>query len=507
MEYYAKSQNPQGHQETVKEHLQKVAALAREYGEVLGLEEPAELEGQIRDFGKYTESFQDVLNGTRTGIDHAISGACFLECCYRGKLGSRPVIEAVNGHHDGLVAYDMIKAELHAIADERRQAHGNAGKTSSIENAAQLKEANEAFRKDFPDFRLPKLPAPPAAELESMLYTRLLFSCLVDADYTASAMNDDNAYLAHAEDSCFDPLILLEKLYAYCRDIRQASTADKTLNRYRDQVFKQCGNTGDAPEGLYTLTAPTGTGKTLALLHFALRHCLKHGKKQIIIVLPFLTLAEQNADTYSKIIPNVLVDHSQGDLPEEARELAARWSAPVIITTSVRFFEALFSDRPTVCRKLHNIAGSIIELVRSLLVRFFGITKYASEFFEPTNNIGVSEELTVKANSNINTFSYHEGSRKVQIKLSSIHAVKGRTHLATLVLDTYWYKRNLKSIMPWLRNIASKSPSERDAKRLKCHYVAITRAKGLICLAAPKSSISDKDKTNLIKAGWNITEL
>lgn len=171
-----------------------------------------------------------------------------------------------------------------------------------------------------------------------MLYTRLLFSCLVDADYTASAMNDDNAYLAHAEDSCFDPLMLLEKLYAYCRDIRQASTADKTLNRYRDQVFKQCGNMGDAPEGLYTLATPTGTGKTLALLHFALRHCLKHGKKRIIIVLPFLTLAEQNADTYSKIIPNVLVDHSQGDLPEEARELAARWSAPVIITTSVRFF-------------------------------------------------------------------------------------------------------------------------------------------------------------------------
>ncbi len=184
-------------------------------------------------------------------------------------------------------------------------------KNPSIENRRQLKDANAAFRKDFPDFRLPKLPIPPAAELESMLYTRLLFSCLVDADYTASAMNDDNAYLDHAEDSCFDPQILLEKLYAYCSDIRQASTADKTPNRYRDQVFKQCGNMGDAPEGLYTLTTPTGTGKTLALLHFALRHCLKHGKRRIIIVLPFLTLAEQNADTYSEIIPNVLVDHSQ----------------------------------------------------------------------------------------------------------------------------------------------------------------------------------------------------
>lgn len=149
MEYYAKSENLQGHQETVKEHLQRVAALAREYGEALGLADAAGLEGLVHDFGKYTEAFQDVWKCKRTGVDHAISGACFLECCYRGRPGSRPVIEAVNGHHAGLVAYDMIKAELHAIADDRKQAHGNAGKTPSIENAAQLKEANAAFQKDF----------------------------------------------------------------------------------------------------------------------------------------------------------------------------------------------------------------------------------------------------------------------------------------------------------------------------------------------------------------------
>ena len=193
-----------------------------------------------------------------------------------------------------------------------------------------------------------------------MLYTRLLFSCLVDADYTASAMNDDSTYLDRAEDSCFDPQMLLEKLYAYCSDIRQASTADKTPNRYRDQVFEQCGNMGDAPEGLYTLTAPTGTGKTLALLHFALRHCLKHGKKQIIIVLPFLTLAEQNAKTYSEIIPNVLVDHSQSDLPEEARGTGRQMERTGHHHHLCPLFEALFSDRPAVCRKLHNIANSVV---------------------------------------------------------------------------------------------------------------------------------------------------
>lgn len=361
MEYYAKSANPQGYQEPLKHHLQKVSELAQEFGKPLGLDTVGALAGQMHDFGKYSQAFQDVLRGTRTGIDHAMAGACLLERLYRGRAGSRPVIEAVNGHHDGLLAYDVIRSELRAIAAKDETAYGNGGKTPSIESGEQLTEACTAFRQDFPEFRPPKqLPAPPTAELESMLYTRMLFSCLVDADYTASALNDDGTYLAHAEDSFFDPALLLEKLYAYRDDIKRNSKSDQTLNAYRDQVFDRCGEMGDAAEGLFTLTAPTGTGKTLALLHFALRHCLKHGKRRIIIVLPFLTLAEQSADTYANIIPNILTDHSQSHLPEDARELAARWSAPVIITTSVRFFEALFSDRPTVCRKLHNIADSVV---------------------------------------------------------------------------------------------------------------------------------------------------
>ncbi len=360
MEYYAKSKNTQGHQETVKEHLQKVSTLAREYGEPLGIGEIAGLAGQVHDLGKYSEAFQDVLKGIRTGVDHAMGGACFAEGCYRGKAGVRPVVETVKGHHDGLTAYGEVKQELHAMAEENGHARGSGGKTPSINGRDQLQAAIDAFRHDFPDFRPPHLSVPPTVELESMLYTRMLFSCLVDADYTASAINDDCDYLDRAEDDRFDPQLLLEKLYAYCDDIRQNSTAERTLNACRDQVFEQCGSMGDEPEGLYTLTAPTGTGKTLALLHFSLRHCLKHGKKRIIIVLPFLTLAEQNAATYAKIIPNVLIDDSQSDLPESARELAARWSAPVIITTSVRFFEGLFSDRPAVCRKLHHIADSVV---------------------------------------------------------------------------------------------------------------------------------------------------
>lgn len=360
MIYYAKSPNSQGYQQTVKEHLLAVAEFAQRFGATIGLDATAELAGQTHDFGKYSQAFQEVLSGTRIGIDHAMGGACYLEAVYRGSVGARPVIEAVNGHHNGLVAYDEIRSELHAVADPRKRPCGNGGKTPAIEDKEQLQAANAAFRKDFPSFKPPMLSAPPIAELESMLYTRMLFSCLVDADYTASALNDDSTYLDRAENNSFDPQALLKKLTEYRDGIRQSSTADRILNTYRDRVFEQCGKMGDEPEGLYTLTAPTGTGKTLALLHFALRHCLKHGKQRIIMVLPFLTLAEQSAEVYSKIIPDVLIDHSQSDLPEDAWELAARWSAPIIITTSVRFFESLFSDRPAACRKLHNIANSVV---------------------------------------------------------------------------------------------------------------------------------------------------
>ncbi len=153
--------------------------------------------------------------------------------------------------------------------------HGNAGKDPAIENEEQLREAIAAFKKDFPDFKLPKLPKSPERELESMLYARMIFSCLVDVDYTASAIDNDSEYLSHAQNNCFDPKALLKKLNDYREDIKRHSNADKILNAYRDQVFEQCGKMGDEPEGLYTLTAPTGTGKTLALLHFALRESVK----------------------------------------------------------------------------------------------------------------------------------------------------------------------------------------------------------------------------------------
>ena len=113
----------------------------------------------------------------------------FCRSLYKGRPSSHPIAEAINGHHDGLVAYDEIKGELYAVADPKKTVHGNAGKAPAIAAKEQLLTANTAFRKDFPDFKPPKLPKPPEGELESMLYTRMLFSAC--ERYALSLSNAD----------------------------------------------------------------------------------------------------------------------------------------------------------------------------------------------------------------------------------------------------------------------------------------------------------------------------
>ena len=321
-EYYAKS-NPLI---LNKDHLAEVGKLAERYGEEIGRKEEGGVAGRLHDFGKYSDRFQGVLLGTHHGIDHAVGGAVYL---YLRKNKARvrytSVIESILGHHDGLRSMDEL--------NERWQAENYAAcltqKEPALSTKEEYEEAIEAFRKDFPDsFQLPKRTFEGGIE-EAMLDTRMLFSCLVDADYTISALDNDPEYLKKSVGQALDVEASLQKLSQHMDELRKTSTAKESLNRLREQVFTICGEMGERYEpGLFRLTAPTGVGKTMAMLHFALRHCQTHGLRRIIVVLPFLTLAEQTEEEYKKLIPSLLVDHSQKELPEAARELAARWDAP-----------------------------------------------------------------------------------------------------------------------------------------------------------------------------------
>ena len=352
--YYAKSEP----HILNKDHLTQVGKLAERYGEGIGRKEEGGVAGRLHDFGKYSDRFQGVLLGTHHGIDHAIGGAVYLYLRKnRARIRYTSVIESILGHHDGLRSMGEL--------NERWQAENYAAcltqKEPALSTKEEYEEAIEAFRKDFPDsFQLPKRTFEGGIE-EAMLDTRMLFSCLVDADYTISALDNDPEYLKKSVGQALDVEASLQKLSQHMDELRKTSTAKESLNRLREQVFTICGEMGERYEpGLFRLTAPTGVGKTMAMLHFALRHCQTHGLRRIIVVLPFLTLAEQTEEEYKELIPDLLVDHSQKELPEGARELAARWDAPLVITTSVRFFESLFSDQPTTCRKLHHIANSVV---------------------------------------------------------------------------------------------------------------------------------------------------
>lgn len=363
-QYYAKSKREDGTQEFVKEHLEKVSKKAGIFGEQIGSRKTAELCGKLHDFGKYSESFQDVLEGKRTHIDHALCGAAFLYCLIGNKKSSfvyRAAMEVINGHHDGLTGYDDLEAFLENSLRSGDPVECNNRKTVALAGQKQYQEASNAFLKDFPQFPSEGLAIEKVQKMEEidesidvMLYTRMLFSCLVDADYTISSEKELQKALEFEANQC------LKALYEYKEELKKNAKGSLTVNALRDLLFERCGEAARLKEGLFTLTAPTGTGKTLALLNFALQHADEFKKKRIILVLPFLALTEQSYEVYSKIIPEILQDHSQSALDDRQREFAERWESPFIITTSVKFFQALFAQKPTDCRKLHNIANSII---------------------------------------------------------------------------------------------------------------------------------------------------
>ena len=371
-QYYAKSKRKDGTQELLRDHLAKVSEMAGVFGEQIGSRKTAELCGKLHDFGKYSESFKGVLERKFTHIDHALCGAAFLYCLIGNKKSSfryRAAIEAINGHHNGLIGYDDLEIVLIKSLRSSDPVECNNQKTAALAGQKQYQEATKAFLKDFPQFTFEDFPQfkseAQAIEnvqkmegidesIDEMLYTRMLFSCLVDADYSISSEKELQKPLEFKAKQC------LKALDKYREELKKNVKGSSVVNDLRDLLFERCGKTARLKEGLFTLTAPTGTGKTLALLHFALQHADEFEKKRIILVLPFLALTEQSYDVYSKIIPEILQDHSQSELDDRQREFAERWESPFIITTSVKFFQALFAQKPTDCRKLHNIANSII---------------------------------------------------------------------------------------------------------------------------------------------------
>lgn len=357
--YYAHSRpgsEPGPAWELLEDHLRRVGELAARFASSFQSAEWGRLAGRWHDLGKYRTEFQRRLSGEAIQVEHAGAGAALAV-----RSGALPLAFVIAGHHAGLA---------------NRAAHGG-GLTPLSERLQNGGAALDEIADRIPDALrravLPALPPSlrtagqplPARSVE--LWTRFLFSALVDADYLATEAFYTGAERAVAHASLGDLADRLDRHLARFPD-------EGVVNEARAEVLGHCRAAASLPPGLFSLTVPTGGGKTLSALAFALHHARIHGHGRVVAVMPFTTIIEQTAAVYRDALGDdcVLEHHSAvdearpGDINPELelrRRLAAEnWDTPLVATTAVQFFESLFANRTSRCRKLHNIARSVIVL-------------------------------------------------------------------------------------------------------------------------------------------------
>ncbi|MGA2257519.1 MAG: CRISPR-associated helicase Cas3', partial [Thermoguttaceae bacterium] len=323
--------------------------------------------GLVHDLGKYRDGFQKKLDFEsrkqvppvpREQTFHKQAGAA--KAAFAGHI---PVSFAIAGHHGGM----PNKADLLSLV----KSEGGKPVADAVWPTAEA---------ELPELKNVSLSAPPLRDkLHADLFTRLVFSCLVDADWTNTSAHERVVKELPPEPAppLLEPQRLLECLLRFIQD-RAAACRDLNVAHARADVLAACLEAAEWPRGLFSLTVPTGGAKTLSILALALKHSAHHGLRRVVYVAPYLSILDQNADVirqalaFSRESPEVLEHHSLAELSgdenqdDTAREAAARraenWDAPIVITTSVQFFESLFSNMPSRCRKLHNIARSVVVL-------------------------------------------------------------------------------------------------------------------------------------------------
>lgn len=341
-----------GRTQTILEHLKGTASLCSAFAAAFDAEAQGQLAGMAHDIGKYSAAFQRRLHGGPK-VDHASAGA--FECLKAQQLAAA---FAISGHHGGL-----------PDGGGRGDAAGAGTFWGRINRASQGRlEDYHAWQSEF---SLPhaNIPAFAGKKLDGMFFTRMLLSCLVDADYTDTGAFMGGSSYPPASSSSMEEL--WRRLETYVSGWFPPKGA---LNMQRCVILEQCMSAGaQYGPGLFTLTVPTGGGKTVASLSFALAQAKAHGMRRIVYVIPYTSIIEQTAQTFREILgdENVLEFHSgvQFDQQEddasspEAAPLTRSvetWDVPVIVTTAVQFFESLYACQPSKCRKLHNLAQSVL---------------------------------------------------------------------------------------------------------------------------------------------------
>lgn len=346
------------------DHLQGTGDRAARFLAHMGLADFGRAAGLLHDLGKYTAEFQKRLRGGPP-VNHSTAGAKVACQRYPDHLG-KLIAFGVAGHHAGL-ANGTNGEKTTALADRLRQ---------------KVPDLDPVWRNEI---ALPPLAIPrvrprgrDSAGFTASFLTRLVFSALVDADYLDTEAYYDGADGTESPRGQHPSLeALRERLDRHLAKL-SAESAPTAVNELRAEVLAHARELAGERPGLFTLTVPTGGGKTLTSLAFALDHAVRHGLDRVIYVIPFTNIIEQTTDVFRQALGAgtsdaeefVIEHHSAFDADgikerwgrNKLRLAMENWDAPIVVTTAVQFFESLFSNRPSRCRKLHNIAGSVVVL-------------------------------------------------------------------------------------------------------------------------------------------------
>ncbi|GFI45951.1 hypothetical protein IMSAGC019_01264 [Lachnospiraceae bacterium] len=357
--------NKLGEKQSIKEHLLGTAERAKSFAGDFNCDKVGYFCGILHDIGKYSVEFQHRINNPDKvkKVDHSTAGA--LEAM---KQKNVPVAMAIAGHHSGLMDGGSYK-----FSEEGDGTFFGRIKKQVPDYSEWKVEMDAILGSDLiPDFCLKA----DHKGFTMSFFIRMLYSCLVDADYLDTEKFMDGGVKSRGNYASIDELCVLFDKYIqnWLNKTEFDNEKQKMLCESRNRILQLCMEKGEKLDrGLYTLTVPTGGGKTTASLGFSLKHMKRNGMKRVIYVIPYTSVIDQNAQVFEGILgeENVLEHHSgvQYEMPEGQSEnyqmyqkvlATENWDMPVIVTTAVQFFESLFANKSSKCRKLHNIANSVV---------------------------------------------------------------------------------------------------------------------------------------------------
>ncbi|SDT83405.1 CRISPR-associated helicase, Cas3 family [Streptomyces sp. TLI_053] len=342
--------------------------LARQFATAFGAGPIAEYLALVHDVGKGSCSWQHGLHaaearGGKVGVPHKEAGA-WLAAVHAG----RPFAAVVQGHHGGLPRYQDLQTLIDSVKARTHKDRALIEEAIACV-AAVVPEIKPAGRVPVPQWLIG--PAAPATVLDRDLLLRMLFSCVVDADFLDTSAHFADRPAAVREDPDMSALAdLFEKRRRHALAARPPSPVDDIRRR----IYEQAVDAAPNRPGMYVLHVPTGGGKTFSSAGFALHHAAANGLRRVVVAVPYVSITQQNAQVYRALLdpddqdlpPTVLEHHSSVDLDGQdarrQRTAAENWDAPFVVTTTVQLFESLFSYKPAAMRKLHRLAKSVMVL-------------------------------------------------------------------------------------------------------------------------------------------------